>query len=110
MQKNIIDRLFQSLTELESAINGAKATLLKNGNPALAVIERLNSYDEILQKQRNLAGELCVHINKQEWDEVNRHVSLINSLSSLIRDDARSILSSLSANSDFQEEEDYTFC
>jgi len=41
---------------------------------------------------------------------VNRHVSLINGLSAMIRDDARSILSSLALNTDSQEDEDINIC
>ncbi len=110
MQRNIIDRLFQSFTDLEGAINGAKRSLRMKEHISKDVLDRLDSYDDILKKQRDLAGQLCQHINNKEWDEVNRHVALINSLSAMIRDDARAILSSLSANSDNQEDVDYSFC
>ncbi|MCB0335200.1 MAG: hypothetical protein KDD62_02810 [Bdellovibrionales bacterium] len=110
--QNIIDRLFNSFTELETAINSAKATLAKKESVPQEIIERLNSYDDILAKQRHLAETLCSHIDQGEWDEVNRHVSLINGLSAMIRDDARAILSSLALNSDPKEdeEEDLKIC
>ena len=56
-----------------------------------------------MQDQRELAAKLCFYINQKNWEEVNRHVSMINCLSSMIRDDAREVLSSLSANSDMGE-------
>lgn len=97
---HIVQRLFTSFVELEQAIHSAKDTLEKKGNVPTTVIQRLNSYDGILAKQRLLASELCEFINKGNWDEVSRHVNLINGLSAMIRDDARAILSSLSLNSD----------
>lgn len=107
---NIIERLFSSFTELETAINSAKATLAKKESVPEEIIERLNSYDGILAKQRGLAETLCSHIEEGNWDEVNRHVSLINGLSAMIRDDARAILSSLALNTDPKEDEDLNFC
>lgn len=109
---NIISRLFSSFTELETAINGARATLEEKESVPEEVIERLNSYDGILVKQRKLAQELCVHINDGNWDEVARHVGLINSLSAMIRNDARAILSSLALNSDSDgtADEEINFC
>lgn len=110
MQNNIVDRLYASFTELETAIHSAKATLKSKSSVPQEIIRRLDSYDGILAKQRNLAEDLCHFIDAGNWDEVNRHVSLINGLSAMIRDDARSILSSLALNTDSQEDEDTNFC
>lgn len=106
---NIIERLLSSFTDLEHAIEGAKNSLVGKESVPLSVLERLNSYDTVLEKQRLLATSLCEHINGQNWDEVSRHVNLINGLSALIRDDARSILLSLS-NSSHNETEDFEMC
>ena len=112
MQSDIINRLFTSFADLEAAIKSAKNTLEQKGSVSPEILERLQSYDGILLKQRNLATALCEHISNQNWDEVSRHVSLINGLSAMIRDDARAILSSLALNSDPGEKEDETtnFC
>lgn len=111
MQNNIIDRLFSSFTDLEKAIDSAKVTLAKKESVPAEIMTRLKSYDTILAKQRELASTLCDHINKGNWDEVSRHVGLINGLSAMIRDDARAILSSLSLNSDpQQDDEEQTIC
>ncbi len=109
-QNNIVERLFTSFTELETAIHSAKNTLKSKESVPSEIIERLDSYDGILAKQRALAFTLCHHMEAGEWDEVNRHVSLINGLSAMIRDDARSILSSLSMNTEAREEEDINIC
>lgn len=104
-QETIVERLFTSFTELETAIESAKDTLSARGTVPEEVIQRLNSYDGILTKQRRLATSLCDHIHKGNWDEVTRLVGLINGLSSMIRDDAKSILSSLALNSDNEPSE-----
>ncbi|RMG40312.1 MAG: hypothetical protein D6719_11340 [Candidatus Dadabacteria bacterium] len=112
MQDNIIRRLFSSFSDLERAINSARRSLEKKGAIPEEIVNRLKSYDTILAKQRKLATDLCVHISNGDWDEVSRHVSLINGLSAMIRDDARAILSALSLNSDPAEdhEKDLNFC
>lgn len=97
--KDIIERLFASFQELETAITSARRTLKEKGDVPLDIMARLNSYDDILVKQRRLAEDLCIHLHREDWDEVSRHVGLINALSALIRDDAQSVLSSSSVES-----------
>jgi len=109
---NIIERLFASFSDLEKAICSAKKTLSTKESVPPEVIERLNSYDGILAKQKDLASSLCQHISSGNWDEVTRHVNIINGLSAMIRDDARAILSSLALNTDTAKatDEDINFC
>lgn len=106
----IINRLFQSFQDLEKAIGSARKTLEEREEVPAEVVERLNSYDTILAKQRNLAKELCENIKQGNWDEVTRQVGLINGLSAMIRDDARAILSSLALNSDEESDGKMHFC
>lgn len=94
-----IKKLLLSFRELEEAINKAKVTLAKKEFVPAHVIIRLNSYDGILSQQRDLANKLCAHMDNGNWNEVTRHVSLINGLSAMIRDDAGAILNTLSASS-----------
>ncbi|MCB9030609.1 MAG: hypothetical protein H6619_06115 [Deltaproteobacteria bacterium] len=105
MSHSIIDRLFSSFSDLERAIGSAKETLEQKEYVPEQIIERVASYDNILAKQRRLAKELCTHINSGNWDEVSRHVNLINGLSAMIRDDARAILSALSGNAEIDHNE-----
>lgn len=107
----IINRLFSSFTDLESAIESAKKTLRSKDHVPAEILARLDSYDGILAKQRGLATSLCEHINTGNWDEVNRHVGLINGLSALIRDDARAILGALApAKSAADDDAAKNFC
>ena len=95
MNKVIINRLFESFRDLEKAINCAKKTLETKPNAPKQLLERIGEYEQILEKQRNLATALCGHSTLGNWDEVARHIKLINGLSAMIRDDAREILMSV---------------
>lgn len=95
MKKIIVKRLFESFRELEKAIDTARKTLETQENPHHEILGRIKGYEEILDKQRNLATALCGHASLGNWEEVSRHVRLINGLSSMIRDDAREVVSGL---------------
>ena len=92
MKKIIVRRLFQSFSELERAIRSAKAVLNDKGDAPEELLERIRTYEQILDKQRSLATAMCGHASLGNWDEVARHVKLINGLSYMIRDDARDII------------------
>lgn len=110
----IIERLFSSFSELEQAIESAKERLSQREDRdahVSRILERLNSYDSILVRQRGLAAELCQRLVEKNWDEVNRLVGLINGLSAMIRDDARAILQTLSnKESSTSDEYEYPVC
>lgn len=95
MESNILERLFASFTELETAITKARNTFKTRSSVPENVVKRLESYDSILAKQRSLAVSLCEAISRKNWDEVNRNVGLINGLSAMIRDDAKAILAAV---------------
>ena len=93
MKQTVIKRLFESFGELERAIESAKKTLESKTEPPTEVLNRIKVYEDIVLKQRKLATELCAHATLGNWQEVSRHVQLINALSGMIRDDAREVLS-----------------
>ena len=95
MQKIVIDRLFRSFDELETAITSARRALERLDKDNTDIIKRMNSYQQMLTKQRYLANELCDHAGSGKWEEVDRHIKLINGLSLMIRDDAREIVARL---------------
>ena len=113
MQHNIIEKLFASFSDLETAIDQAKKTLGPKHNVPESVLERLGSYDTILNKQRKLAESLCKSIEGGNKAEQQRLVQLITSLSKMIRDDAKALLSSYSpSNTDKPtlQEDDIYYC
>jgi len=111
MESNIIERLFASFSELETAITKARNTFKSRSSVPDTVIRRLESYDTILAKQRSLAVTLCEAISRKNWDEVNRNVTLINGLSAMIRDDAKAILAAVvEPEQEAAEKESENFC
>lgn len=106
----IIERLYASFGELERAISSAKSTLAEKESVPVEIMKRIESYDGILAKQRDLAAKLCECISSGNWDEVARHVSLINGLSGMIRDDARAILGLLSGDKTKEVDSDTQLC
>jgi hypothetical protein len=125
MDLSIIDRLVESLSELAQTITAARQALAQRAAPPATILQRLDQYEVLLDKQRELASSLCRLCNHPGpqtddslpsdesmgseqsgqtegpaapalWEDVARHVRLINGLSTMIRDDARDILASLS--------------
>ncbi len=109
MNKVIINKLFESFDSLENAILNAKKTLSKKSDVPKDILDRIDNYEEILNKQRLLALSLNNHSKNGNWDEVSRHIKLINSLSTMIRDDAREILFS-GEKSDVETKEHSLIC
>jgi len=93
MADMLVTKLLDSFDELERCIEMTKDVLSQKEGVPSDVVERVNQYSDIVIKQRGLAVELKSHLSCQNWEEVGRHVKLINGLSTMIRDDAQSILS-----------------
>lgn len=109
MKRIVINRLFQSFAELERAITTANQALKNRKDTPPELLERVRVYEEILDKQRSLATAMCGHASLENWNEVARHIKLINGLSMMIRDDARDILSGVETKPQKQEAE-VLFC
>ena len=93
MSHTLIEKLLKSFDELDQCITVTKDVLCEKQGVPGDVISRVEGYAQAVEKQRELTAGLRVYIEKQEWDEVSRHVKLINGLSAMIRDDAQAILS-----------------
>lgn len=93
MADTLVTKLLDSFDELERCIEMTKDVLSQKEGVPSDVVERVNQYSDIVAKQRGLAITLKSHLSEQNWQEVGRHVKLINGLSTMIRDDAQSILS-----------------
>ena len=105
MTLSLVDKLLESFDELERCIAHTRAVLAqKKGVPA-DVMNRVSQYSSIVAKQRSLADGLRDCLDQQNWEEVARHVRLINGLSSMIRDDAQAILSGTAP--EFNSEKDH---
>ena len=88
----LVSKLMDSFDDLDKCIEMTKQVLSKKADIPAEVIDRINQYSGIVVKQRSLALDLKGFLATENWDEVTRHVKIINGLSSMIRDDAQSIL------------------
>ncbi len=101
IRSNSLTRLLQSLKKLEDSISLARGMVGNiEGERANhhsmshdVILRRLDSYQEILVKQRYFAKDLCDHMKMRDWYQVSRHIRIINGLSQMIRDDARELIS-----------------
>jgi hypothetical protein len=90
-----IEQLFSSMNGLGAAIKSAREKLALRSGIVPGIVERLDSYDSILDKQRGLAVQLCRHLHSGDIAEVERLVALINGLSRFVSEDVRDVLSGL---------------
>lgn len=104
MNTSLVSKLIQSFDELDRCISLTKDVLAKKNGVPESIIQRVNQYSEIVSKQRILAQKLQSYLTIQDWEEVGRHVRLINGLSSMIRDDAQAILLSAYENKETRKE------
>lgn len=105
VNKIVISKLLESFTELEVSIRSAKLALTKRENAPRELLERVENYEQILNKQRKLADEMWRQVSQSNWAEVARYVKLINALSSMIRDDAREVVTGLKPQLSTEERE-----
>ncbi len=95
MPHSVVRKLFESISELERSVDLAKRTFASSAVVRDDLLERVNQYDKVLLKQRQLASQLTDCIEREDWPEVTRHIRLINGLSSLIHEDARSLIAEI---------------
>jgi hypothetical protein len=100
----LVSKLMESFDDLDRCIEMTKEVLSQKDNVPADVLHRIEQYSDVVIKQRALAENLKSHISNENWDEVTRHVKIINGLSAMIRDDAQAILAG--ANRSSSEEED----
>lgn len=99
MPQAIVKKLFESLDELERSVTLSKKTFSSVGSPDPELLRRIEYYEDVLQKQKRLATALCDHIEKGNWEEVSRHIKLINGLSALIHEDAKGLVNEIMSGS-----------
>ena len=99
MSHKIVERLNKSLDELERSVKDTRAILIKKEGLPGYVLEHVDQYFAVLEKQRALAVKLESYLDKNDFDQVTRHVRLINGLSTMIKEDAQSLIDEANNNS-----------
>lgn len=115
MSKEIVERLFGSFSILENAIIAARENLSTKPGVKPEVITRLDSYGELLSKQRIIAEEIRLLIDDSRWNEVAQKIAVVNGLLEMIRTDAKEVLESLQSeksleDADEDSDEDIIIC
>lgn len=98
MPQNVIRKLVASFDQLEKSIGTAKEALLRRNPVPMDLMRRIASYEEVLNKQRSLTRTLCRHIAEANWEEVSRHIKLINGLSAMVHKDAGEVMNAVMGN------------
>lgn len=106
MSVELVEKLVQSFDDLENCIATTKQVLDKKKGVPADVIARVEQYSDIVAKQRSLATDLQDYLNKEDWEEVARHIKIINGLSAMIREDAQAILAGAMEESSLVAKED----
>lgn len=102
---NLVNKLKVEFATLRSVIANAKGTLAAKPNCPPDVLDRLNSYTEMVGKQEAMIPELEQAIKQGNAEGTALFVQKINGLSNFIREDARDILAGKRFAKDFNEEE-----
>ena len=92
MANQLYEQLMQSFNELDDCINRTKQSLSNRIGVPREVLQRVDTYGEILLKQKALALGLKSQIEVKNWDEAARHIKIINALSGMIKEDAQAVL------------------
>lgn len=87
-----LHKLFSSLDDLDLVIANAKKILIAK-NASANLLDRMNSYCEILTKQRALANTLSEKLKTNETESITRITSIIVALSSMLMSDVTEVLS-----------------
>ncbi len=90
-----LDRLLESLNELELSIHAAHRALANRIDARPELEERLHQYESMLLAQRRAADELEDAMKQESWEAVERCIRIINGISTMLRDDAREVVALL---------------
>lgn len=93
--KQALSLLFLQIEKIESALNLAKRKVAEQNPISLSLAKRIDEYDKIVLKQKELAKDICRNIIAQNWNEVSRSAKLITGLAVMINDDLNSLLGEL---------------
>ena len=85
-----ISKLSQSIIILENSIEKAKEHYIQEYGEDHSIFQRLNQYESGINKQKEFIKELKEAIKNNNQEETERLYKLIDSISTMIKDDVRS--------------------
>jgi hypothetical protein len=92
MASDVISKIVGALDELETALVTAKEAIKTVDTDDSMLRIRIESYEEILKRQRGLVHDLSLAMSRNDWSEVARLGELVRGSSLLIKVDAGFIL------------------
>jgi chromosome segregation ATPase len=107
MSTELISKIVNALDELEGALATAKDSIKSIDTDDSMIKVRIESYQEILRRQRTLVHDLSVAMHTQNWGEVSRLGELVRGSSLMIKVDAGYILNWLKNPADIKDTEEY---
>jgi len=107
MSSNVVSKIVSALNELEQAIHSARSSVKDVDTDDAMLQARIDSYQEILRRQRELVHDLSVAMDKKDWTEVVRLGELVRGSSLLIKVDAGFILNWLKNPQAIRDTEEY---
>jgi hypothetical protein len=90
-----VSKMVTALNKLGSAIDAATASLNRLAPEDTQLVSRVDSYKEIVRRQRKLLYQLACAYQEEDWSEVNRLTNLVQQSSLMIKVDASFIVSAL---------------
>lgn len=88
----VVEKLVASLTELADTVDATTAVLESKPNLPEGLLERVRCYKEIVDKQLEIVPEISNYYLNEDYEELSRTITRINSLSKFIANDAKEIL------------------
>ena len=85
-------RVFNSFNALDSALQKAKDIVLTQEMAHPALMLRIEKYEEILNKQREVAQSLRQHMKSKNWAAVRKEMKVMSGLSVMMREDALDLI------------------
>lgn len=90
-----INKLLNSISDLEQAVNKVQVEFQNRNDIPETVISRLAVYREITEKQKSIWAELPELVDNDDHVAIMQRIGKINALSSFLLDDLRAALAAL---------------
>jgi hypothetical protein len=95
IKNDLLGRLTQAVSTLEMVIISSTESIKAKGNFSNDAFERLDSYMQIVNRQKRELPLLAIHMANNDLQKVEASCKRIAALSKLVRDDAKEFMSVL---------------
>lgn len=85
-------RVFDSFSALDNALQKAKVIVQTQEMSHSGLMSRIEKYEEILSKQREVAKSLRQHMKSKNWVAVHKEIRIMGGLSMMMREDALDLI------------------